>query len=85
MRQAGFRDYDRGHFGHGVGQNVFCEEWPFISADAELPLEPGMVLAFETPYYVTGIGGFIVEDLMLITEQGHESMNRLPYELRELS
>ena len=85
MRQAGFRDYDRGHFGHGVGQNVFCEEWPFISADAELPLEPGMVLAFETPYYVTGIGGFIVEDLMLITEQGHESMNRLPYALRELS
>jgi Xaa-Pro aminopeptidase len=84
MRAAGFADYDRGHFGHGVGQNVFSEEWPFIAADADLMLEPGMVLAFETPYYVTGIGGFIIEDQMLVTDGGAESMNTLPHELVEV-
>jgi Xaa-Pro dipeptidase len=84
MRAAGFADYDRGHFGHGIGQNIFSEEWPFISADAELALEPDMVLAFETPYYVKGIGGFIVEDQIRVTADGAASMNTLPYELVEI-
>jgi Xaa-Pro aminopeptidase len=84
MREAGFADYDRGHFGHGIGQNVFSEEWPFIAADADVTLAPDMVLAFETPYYVKGIGGFIVEDQIRVTETGAVSMNTLPYELQEI-
>ena len=37
-----------------------------------------MVLAFETPWYVDGTGGMIIENQYLITETGHETMNRLP-------
>ena len=41
----------------------FNEEWPFISAQSDVLLEPGMVIAFETPYYIRGLGGFIIEEL----------------------
>jgi Xaa-Pro aminopeptidase len=70
MWDAGFTTYGRGHFGHGVGASIWSEEWPFISADATAVAEPGMVLAFETPYYIKGLGGFIIEDQILITENG---------------
>ena len=72
MWDAGFSTYGRGHFGHGVGASIWSEEWPFISAEATAVAEPGMVLAFETPYYIKGLGGFIIEDQILITETGTE-------------
>jgi Xaa-Pro aminopeptidase len=83
--RAGFPEFTRGHFGHGLGANVGSEEWPFIAADSPIPIEPGMVLAFETPWYVDGVGGMIIEDQMLVTESGHEAMSRLPRDLREIA
>ena len=74
MWDAGFSTYGRGHFGHGVGASIWSEEWPFISAEATAIAEPGMVLAFETPYYIKGLGGFIIEDQVHITETGTEVM-----------
>jgi Xaa-Pro aminopeptidase len=40
-----------------------------------------MVLAFETPFYVDGEGGFIIEDQFLITAQGAQAAWSLPREL----
>jgi Xaa-Pro dipeptidase len=74
IHDRGFLTYRRGHFGHGVGSSIWSEEWPFISADSDALAEPNMVLAFETPYYVAGLGGFIVEDQVLITDRGAEVM-----------
>ena len=73
-----------GHFGHGVGASIWSEEWPFISADSDTVLEPGMVMAFETPWYVDGLGGMIIEDQVLITETGAEIMAPLPHDLVRL-
>ncbi len=84
MWDAGFSTYGRGHFGHGVGASIWSEEWPFISADATATAEPGMVLAFETPYYIRGLGGFIIEDQILITESGIEVMAPSPRDLIEV-
>jgi Xaa-Pro aminopeptidase len=81
MWDQGYETYNRGHFGHGVGASIWSEEWPFIAADAEAMLEPGMVMAFETPWYIDGLGGFIIEDQVLITETGCEVMAPLPREL----
>jgi Xaa-Pro aminopeptidase len=81
IRSAGFPGFTRGHFGHGLGASLGSEEWPFISADSDVVAEPGMVLAFETPWYVDGVGGLIIEDQILITGTGHEAMNRLPRDL----
>ena len=84
IRAAGFYDYTRGHFGHGLGAGLGSEEWPFISADATTVFEPGMVMAFECPWYITGVGGLIIENQVLITETGHEMMNSLPFDLIEV-
>lgn len=81
IRRAGFPAYTRGHFGHGLGASVGSEQWPFISADATAVFEPGMVMAFECPWYINGLGGMIVENQLLITEDGHQMMNTLPLDL----
>ena len=81
IRAAGFPGYTRGHFGHGLGAGPGSEEWPFISASCPVTLEPGMVMAFECPWYIDGLGGMIIENQLLITETGHEMMNHLPLNL----
>lgn len=81
IRGAGFPGYTRGHFGHGLGTGPGTEEWPFISAESSVVFEPGMVMAFECPWYVDGLGGMIIENQLLITESGHEMMNSLPTDL----
>lgn len=81
MWGLGYETYNRGHFGHGVGASIWSEEWPFISATSDAMLEPGMVLAFETPWYIDGVGGFIIEDQLLITESGCEVMAPMPRDL----
>jgi len=81
IRAQGLTGYCRGHFGHGLGTGPGTEEWPFISAQAETPAEVGMVLAFECPIYVNGVGGMIIEDQVEITESGPLSMNALPRDL----
>jgi Xaa-Pro aminopeptidase len=84
IARAGFTGFSRGHFGHSLGHDTFCEVPPFIAAQAHEPIEPGMVLAFETPIYVDGEGGFIIEDQFLITAEGAQAAWRLPRELVEL-
>ncbi|MDQ0391361.1 M24 family metallopeptidase [Labrys monachus] len=81
LEEAGLTGFSRGHFGHGLGHSLFSEQWPFIAATSTTPIEPGMVLAFEIPIYVTGVGGFNLEDQFLVTPDGHRSMNTLPHHL----
>jgi Xaa-Pro aminopeptidase len=81
MWDQGYDIYNRGHFGHGVGSSIWSEEWPFIAASSDAILEPGMVMAFETPWYLDGLGGFIIEDQVLITPGGCEVMAPLPRDL----
>lgn len=81
VRAAGFPSYARGHVGHSIGGDIDGEEWPWLSANERRLIEPGMVLAFEVPYYINGIGGFQNEDNILVTETGHETLNALPHGL----
>lgn len=85
MWDQGFETYGRGHFGHGVGSSIWSEEWPFIAESSDAVFEPNMVMAFETPWYIKGLGGFIIEDQVLITETGCEVMSPLSRELLRVS
>jgi Xaa-Pro aminopeptidase len=78
MRAAGYPGYRRGHYGHSIGASVGSEEWPFFAADSDVVIEPGMVLAFETPFYGKGIGALTIEDSLVVTETGVEILNDLP-------
>ena len=44
-------------------------------------VEPGTVLAFEKPWFIDGVGGFIIEDPVLITGTGCEVMAPLSRDL----
>jgi Xaa-Pro aminopeptidase len=81
IRANGLPGYSRGHFGHSVGLGGFTEEPPYISATDHTILQPGMVLALETPLYAGDLGNFQIEDLLLVTESGAELLNRLEHGL----
>ena len=49
--------YTRGHIGHAMGLGM-GEMPPFLAPSETRPLEPGMVIALETPLYMRGLGGF---------------------------
>ena len=84
MLAHGFPGYSRGHYGHSIGLDTFVEEPPFISANEHSELQPGMLLCLEAPYYSASTGSYQIEDMILITENGHENFNTLSYELVEL-
>lgn len=61
----------RGHVGHSISLGP-TEEFPMLSPDNEMVLEPGMVFCFETPYYSSKYHSYNLEDTLVITEDGHE-------------
>lgn len=73
VRAAGYPRYERGNMGHGVGLGHYEE--PFLTPRNETPLEAGMTLAVEAPYYVAGKYGLNVENNVLVTEDGCEVLD----------
>ncbi len=71
-RTSGLPDFTRHHCGHGIGLSVY--EPPLVSAGHTAPLNEGMVLCVETPYYHLNQGGVQVEDMILITPDGHRRL-----------
>ncbi|HET7095701.1 MAG TPA: M24 family metallopeptidase, partial [Thermomicrobiales bacterium] len=81
MRAAGFANYSRGHLGHSIGLAHNYEEPPFVAPDETRPIVPGMAISIELPYYLLGIGAFQLERMLLITDDGHEALDDLPFAL----
>ncbi len=69
----------REHAGHGLGLEV--HEEPMIYSGSAFVLEPGMVVMIECGRYILGEGGYQLEDLVLVTDSGHEVITTLPREL----
>lgn len=65
--------------GHGVGLQV--HEAPALGRTRGYELVPGDVLAVEPGLYHPDIGGVRLEDLVLVTEHGCETLTSYPYAL----
>ena len=65
-----------GHF-IGLGEHEYGD----VSTGFDWAVEPGMIFSIEPGIYLTGDTGVRLEDLVLVTEDGVELLNRYSHEL----
>lgn len=68
------------HFGHGLGHGVGMDvhEAPRLARTAEARLVAGNVVTVEPGIYVPGRGGARIEDLVVVTADGHDVLSATP-------
>ncbi|MEB3367173.1 M24 family metallopeptidase [Saccharopolyspora mangrovi] len=76
---AGFGENFVHRTGHGIGLDV--HEEPYIVGGNELVLEAGMAFSVEPGIYQQGHWGARIEDIVIVTDDGVESVNNQPHEL----
>jgi Xaa-Pro aminopeptidase len=79
LAEAGLAEYFVHRTGHGIGLSV--HEEPYIVAGNDLTLTAGMAFSIEPGIYFPGQWGARVEDIVIVTENGAQSVNNRPHEL----
>jgi Xaa-Pro aminopeptidase len=85
VARALIRDAGHGnHFGHGLGHGVGLEvhEGPRLGKTSEDTLAEGDVVTVEPGVYLPDRFGVRIEDLVVVTVDGHRNLSSLPKELR---
>lgn len=80
IEQAGYGKCFTHRLGHSIGIEV--HEPGDVSSSHTDAVKPGMVFSIEPGVYLEGDAGVRIEDLVLVTEDGCEILNRFPKELR---
>ncbi len=76
---AGFGDYFIHRTGHGIGLDA--HEDPYIVSGNSLPLEAGHAFSIEPGIYLPGKWGMRLEDIVVATTDGPDSMNHADHNL----
>jgi Xaa-Pro aminopeptidase len=79
LAEAGLAEYFVHRTGHGIGLSV--HEEPYIVAGNDLPLQVGMAFSVEPGIYFPGQWGARIEDIVVVAEDGAQSVNHRPHEL----
>ena len=82
IEQAGFGEFFTHRTGHGLG--LEGHEEPYIRQGNLLILQPGMTFTIEPGIYLPNRNGVRIEDDVLITPTGLESLTDLPREVTRL-
>jgi Xaa-Pro dipeptidase len=83
VQKEGIPHYSRSHVGHGIGIEGY--DPPNIAAETSEVFQENMVICIETPYYELGFAGLQVEDMILVTRDGAESLMARDGKLRVLA
>ena len=75
-----------GTFGHGLGHGLGLDvhELPRMGPDTEDILAPGNVVTVEPGVYLPERFGVRIEDLVVVTDDGHEVLSRFPKSLLDV-
>lgn len=70
-------------FNHRTGHNIGIEdhEYPSVAESCRLTAQAGMVFSIEPGIYIPGKYGVRIEDLIIVTDDGVEVMNKCPREM----
>lgn len=82
IQAAGYGDAFPHRVGHGLG--LEAHEEPYLVPGRRDPLRPGMCLTLEPGIYLAGRGGVRIEDDLLVTASGAETLTQYPRGLEVL-
>ena len=82
IESAGYGKYFTHRTGHGLGMEG--HEEPYIRAGNQMLLEPGMTFTIEPGIYLPGRNGVRIEDDVVVTTMGVETLTSLPREVIQL-
>jgi len=83
IADAGFGDRFIHRTGHGIGLEV--HEPPYLVEGSDWELEPGTTFSVEPGVYLDGEFGVRIEDIVAVTADGVERLNRSTRELQVVS
>ena len=75
IETAGYGPRFTHRLGHGLGLEP--HEPPYLYGENEAELQPGMTFTVEPGVYVHGFGGVRIEDDVVVTESGGESLSQI--------
>lgn len=82
IEDAGFGQFFTHRTGHGIGME--CHENPYMHSANEQLLEEGNAYTVEPGIYLAGVNGVRIEDDVVVTAEGAESLSTMTREIRQV-